>query len=584
MAEIRKPIITVLGHVDHGKSKLLDSIRGTNIVDREVGGITQHIGATEVPIETVKRIAGPLLEKFGFKISIPGLLFIDTPGHEAFTNLRKRGGSLADLAVLVVDITQGFQPQTVEAIEILKSYKTPFVVAATKIDLIREWESKEGSVSDGLKRNEGDGERALDVKLYELVGKLHEHGFQSERFDRIRDFTKQIPVIPLSAKVGEGLPELLMFLAGLSQKYLENELKIEVSGPGKGSVLEVKDEKGLGKTIDVIVYDGTFSVGDEIVLAGADDLIRTKIRALLQPKPLDDIRDPQEKFQNVKEVHAAAGIKIAAPGLENALAGSLVLEVAEGNEEELVRAEVQGIEIESNTFGPIVKADTLGGLEAMVKLLDGKGVKVKRAHVGEVSKRDVLEAAAVSEKEPLKGVIFAFNVKVPALALQEAEKRNVKIFSENVVYRLIETYDLWVKGKKEEEKKEVLSTLVWPCRMEVLRGFVFRNSKPAIFGVKVLEGRLKAGVKLFNNSGIIGTVDVMQNKGETVEEAKAGDEVAISVDDAVLGRNVAEEQTLYTVIPKKMFVELEKFKEFFSPSEQTLWEDIRTLEAKLRIE
>ncbi|MFH0714836.1 MAG: translation initiation factor IF-2 [Candidatus Diapherotrites archaeon] len=582
MAEIRKPIITVLGHVDHGKTKILDQIRGTVVVDREAGGITQHIGATEVPIETVRRISGPLIKKFGFQISIPGLLFIDTPGHEAFSNLRKRGGNLADLAVLVVDIMQGFQPQTLEAVEILKSYKTPFIVAANKIDLIREWESKEGSVSEGLKRNEGEGERALDVKLYELVGKLHELGFQSERFDRIRDFTKQIPIIPLSAKTKEGLPELLMFLAGLSQKYLENELKIEVSGPGKGTVLEVKEEKGLGKTVDVIIYDGMIKVGDEIVLGGMKGIIRTKVRALLQPKPLDEMRDPQEKFLNVKEVHAAAGIKIAAPNLEDALAGSPLLVASDGKEEEIIQQDIKGIEIESDLIGPIVKADTLGGLEAIVKLLEGKQIKVKHANVGEVGKRDVLEAKAVSEIDKFKGVIFAFNVNVQEIAQQEADRQGVKIFSDKIIYKLMEEHEKWIREQKEEEKKEVLSKLVWPCRMEVLRGFIFRNSKPAIFGVKVLEGRLRAGVKLFNENGIIGTVQVMQCKGENVEEAKAGEEVAISVEEAVVGRDVAEEQTLYTLIPAKMFAELEKFREFFNSSEQSLWDEIRERERKLK--
>lgn len=276
--KVRQPIISVLGHVDHGKTLLLDSIRGTAVASRESGGISQHIGATEVPAETIKQICGALLEKFKIKMTLPGLLFIDTPGHEAFTNLRRRGGALADLAALVVDINEGFMPQTLESLTILKSYKTPFMLVANKIDLLPWWQpAPKACFLDSFARQRVEVQGALDDKIYELVGKLHELGFEAERFDRVSDFRKQVSIVPASAKTGEGVPEVLTMLAGLAQRFLEKELVIEVTGPARGTVLEVKEEVGLGKVIDVIVYDGTFTKGNTFAVGGLDKVIISKI-------------------------------------------------------------------------------------------------------------------------------------------------------------------------------------------------------------------------------------------------------------------------------------------------------------------
>lgn len=582
MASIRKPIVTVLGHVDHGKTKLLDRIRGTAIAEKEAGAITQHIGATEVPIEVVKKISSGLAEKYGFELKIPGLLFIDTPGHEAFANLRKRGGSIADLAVLVVDVMQGLQAQTYESIEILKAFKTPFIVALNKIDSLNYYNSENNSFTENIKKQNADGEKILDEKIYEVVGKLHEKGFQSERFDRVRDFTQEVSIVPCSAKTGEGVAEILLFLSALSQKYLEKELKMEVEGAGKGTVLEIKEEKGLGKTIDVILYDGTIKVGEEIVVASSNGIVKTKIRALFEPKALEEIRDPKEKFKSVKEVHAAAGVKIAAPNLESVLAGSPLLAVEKGDEEEVVRKEIDSLKVESEAVGPIVKTDALGSLEAIVKMLEDKGVKVRRADVGEVSKRDVLEALSVKEKNNLKGVVLAFNTKVKDIALMEAEKGKVKIFQGNVVYKILEDYEKWVLEEKEAEKRKVLEGIVFPARFKILHGFIFRNSKPAIVGVKVVAGRIKVDVKVFSEKGIVGTIKAIQSKGENLKEAKKGEEVAVSIEGATVGRNIEEEQELNTFVPKKDIEAIQEHISLFSEEEKVLLEEIKEKEKKIK--
>ena len=571
---IRKPIITVLGHVDSGKTSFLDRIRGTKIVLQEAGAITQHIGATEVPIEIIKELSGELTKKYGFELKIPGLLFIDTPGHEAFSNLRKRGGSIADLAVLTVDTIKGCEQQTLEAIDILKAFKVPFIIAMTKIDKLQGWESKKTSFDESKKNQSKTVLEELDKKLYCIVGETYKKGFQTERVDRIEDFTKEIPIIPICNKTGEGFPEVLLFLAGLSQKYLEKKLTIEVSGKGKGTVLEVKEEKGLGKTIDVILYDGKIKTGDRIVLGGKDGIIETKVRAILLPNPLDEIRAPQEKFNSVKEVHAASGLKIAAPNLDKALAGSPIRVEPDPEAIEEIKKEIQSIKIDSEEEGIIVKTDALGSLEAIVKMLEEKEIKVRKADVGEVTRRDVIECVGVKEKDKTKGVILAFNTKVNSEAKEEAKKKEIKIFSEKVIYALIENYEKWILEERDKTKKAFLNEIVFPAKIKLMPENVFRNSKPVIIGAKILEGKLKTGVKVMKKGKIIGKIQAIQNKGENIQEAEKGSEVAISISDATLGRNLEKNDELLSFIPKEHIERLEK-SDVLTEEEKKLLEKIK---------
>ncbi len=579
---IRKPIITVLGHVDAGKSKLLDAIRGTNLVDKEAGGITQHIGASEVPIGIIEAQAKEVLAKYNFTLGIPGLLFIDTPGHEAFTNLRKRGGSIADLAVLVVDINKGLEEQTLESIEILKAYKCPFIVAANKADTLHGWIPHEGTITDALAMQRADVLAKLDERIYTLVGQLHGKGFPSERFDRVSDFTKEIAIIPMSAKGRTGIPELLMFLAALSQRYLEKKLEVHESGKCRATVLEVREEKGLGKTVDVILYDGMLRVGEEIVVGGRAGPIRAKIRALLEPKPVGD--KSVEKFHGVQEVHAAAGVKIAAPNFDEALSGSPVRHWSEAAEKEVME-EIGRIKIDSDAVGPIVRSNTLGSLDAAVKLLQDKGIKVKKADVGDISRKDVLEIESVMLKDKFRGVIFAFHTKVSGPAAEEAKKRGMRIFENDVVYRLLEDYDKWVKEEKDAERKAKMGSLVLPAKFEVMQGFVFRNSGPAIVGVKVLEGKIRKGIEVMNRNGkVLGRIMALQNEGKPVEEGEKGAELAISIDGAVVGRSLFEKDELYSFIPPKTFNMLADLGGEFSSSELELIERIRAIEEKAQEE
>ena len=574
----RHPIVSVMGHVDHGKSTILDRIRGTKVVSREAGGITQHIGATDVPIETIYEMCGPLMGDR--KFTVPGLLFIDTPGHYSFATLRTRGGALADLAVLVIDINEGLKPQTIESINILKNLHTPFVIAVNKIDLIPGWRVQEGKTfGDSLAAQDPRVAGELDAKIYALAGRIFEKGgFSADRFDKITDFTKTVAMIPISGKHGEGLADLLLILVGLAQKFLEEELRTE-EGPGEGTVLEVKEEKGIGTAVDVIVYKGTVKVGDQIAVSSArGEPIQTKVKGLQRPRPLDEIRDPSQRFDRVKEASAAAGIRVVAQGLETAMAGG-TLRVVNGNLEEVldeIRTESQ-IRVELAAEGIIVRGDAIGSLEALAFEAKNANLPIRKIDIGNVTRKDVVEASHFAD--PLHRVIFAFNVEINEDAEAEMRSTGVRLFRNDVMYRLLEEYQLWTVERTKELEVEKRLEVVFPGKVIIMRDHVFHVSKPAIVGVRVLAGRIRPGQGLMKEDGkSIGKIKSIRSGDQTLNEAIVGSEVAIAIDDATVGRQIDVEDVLLVDIPESHARQLSKYD--LKPEEVEVFDQIAAIKRK----
>jgi translation initiation factor 5B len=551
---LRTPIVAVLGHVDHGKTSLLDKIRGSAVSEGEAGAITQHIGATAVPLDTISGIAGSLVDPDDF--DLPGLLFIDTPGHHSFSTLRSRGGALADIAVLVVDVNDGFQPQTEEAIDILKRTGTPFIVAANKIDTTPGWNPQEGEPIQVTYDAQSDRARSrLDENLYEIIGQLSDSGFSADLYWRVQDFQANVGVVPVSAVTGEGVPDLLTVLMGLSQRYMKDQMAIDVDGPGAGTVLEVKEEKGFGTTLDVVMYDGTIREGDEIVVGGMQEPIVTEVRALLQPKPLAEIRT-EKRFDRVDSVAAAAGVKIAAPDLEDAMAGAPV-RVVRNREREAVIADVESelaeIQVDTEEEGVVVKADTLGSLEAMANALVEAEVPILRAEVGDVAPRDVAVASTAGEAD--HQAILGFNVDVLKNAERELEESDVRLFSDDVIYQLIEDYEAFVAERQRAQQETVLDKIVRPARFQILPDHVFRQNNPAVVGVEVLSGTLKNNTHVGRFDGNeferLGQLSGIQKNGEDVSEARAGERVSVAIDGPTVGRQIDEGDELWVDLPEK---------------------------------
>lgn len=569
---LRQPIVAVLGHVDHGKTTLLDRIRQTAIASKEAGGITQAIGTTEIPLETIKEISGHILGMFRFDISIPGLLFIDTPGHEAFVSLRRRGGSIADIAVLVIDIMEGMMPQTEESIQILKDTKTPFVVVINKIDKVQGWHTHDVSFLKNYEKQQDVTKEIFEERFYKTVSQLSPRGFEAERFDRVQDFRKTVAVVPVSGRTSEGIPELLAVLAGLSQQFLKTRL--EAKEQSAGMILDVKEVTGLGTSIDCIIYDGKVAKNDFLVISKPPMI--AKIRALLVPEPLRDMRT-EKKFRSVEEVGAAAGVKISAPGLDKVVAGSQIrtaktFEEAEALLDELEK-EAEDVEIVTEKEGVILKADTLGSLEALINIF--RNYPIKEATVGGITKRNVISAEANSEAS--NRVVIGFNSAPSEEALQLAQDRRIKILAADVIYRLLEDYEKWVEEERTATKKKELDSITRPGKIMILPGCVFRASNPAIVGCDVISGIVKPGYSLFKADKAVGEIKQIQSQGKNIAESKIGDKVAISIDGPAVGRQIAESDVLYTDISEEDYRKLRKFEKFLTESELKLLEEIKEI-------
>jgi translation initiation factor 5B len=585
--EIRSPVVVVLGHVDSGKTSLLDKIRGTGVQAREVGGITQHIGASFFPAETLKEICGPLLKTLGGgDVKVPGLLVIDTPGHEVFTNLRSRGGSAADISILVVDVQKGLEVQTIESLEILRQRKVPFVVAINKVDTISGWKKGNSKfITQSIKAQPKSVIDILDEKIYTVVGGLSRLGINSEALYRVKDFRKEVAIVPVSARTGEGIPELIAVLVGLTQVYLQKRLSISNTASARGIVLEIKQEPGIGETANVILLEGSLHTGDYIVVAKKEGAITTRIKAIFMPKPLDEMRDPRDKFASVESVSAAAGVKIVTPDLDGVLAGSPLYQAEEPRLDEIkaqVESEIKQVMISSEVNGVILKADTLGSLEAIVEMLKARQIPIRRAEIGPVTRRDVVEASAVRKNDKYRGVVLGFSVKTLPDAEQEIEDNKVTVFNDQIIYSLIDNYLGWVSKEQDMEQKTGLEALTPLCKFQFMKGFSFRRNDPAVFGVEILEGKLRQKSAVMNNSGkSVGVIHQVQEEGKTIPEARKGNQVAVSIMGPTIGRQINEGDILFTM-PSEAEIRIlnEKYLSSLSEDDRHLLEQIISVRRK----
>jgi len=565
---IRQPIVIIAGHIDHGKSSILERIKGISITRAESGGITQSIKSYNVQMESIEKCCGNLLKSLNQNITIPGLLFLDSPGHAAFNNMRKRGGNLADLAILVIDVNEGVMDQSAECIEILKQYKTPFIIALNKIDLVPGWRSnKNKSLLQNIESQTAEVKQELDTKLYEILGKLAEKGIDSERFDRITDYTKQIAMIPVSANTEEGMPELLMVLTGLAQKYLEEKLKISEETEGKATILEVQEDPGVGTTLDIILYDGQIKKGDQILIGTLNEPILTKVRGLFEPEG--------KKLKNVEKIHAAYGVRVSAPDLKGAI-GGMPLIVANTNVEEkkhALQTEIESVMINTDNEGVVVKADTLGSLEALTALLQLEGISIKKASIGNITKKDLAEASA--EINDINKVILGFNVKTT-----ETDEK-VKIISDGVVYKIIEDYQNWKKAEEKKEEQQKLDELTRPVKVKILKGCIFRQSGPCVVGVVVEGGMLKTGTRLIKADGSKAEyIKSIQHEQKTVNQIEKGKEVAVSIPNITAGRQIKEEDTLYSNLSETEFRKLKEMKDLLRKDEIEVLKEIAKIKRR----
>jgi translation initiation factor 5B len=570
----RQPIVTVAGHVDHGKTSILDALRQSCVQEGEAGGITQKISFTSYPINQMKK-ACPLIESSGIKLDIPGFLFIDTPGHAAFTNLRKRGGSLADLAILVIDINDGIKPQTAEVIQILKHNKTPFVIALNKIDNISGWRKDEKGLKESVEAQAINVKQNFDEKYLNLIGALNSHGFEADLYYNIDDFTKKIALVPCSAKTKQGLPELIMMLCGVSQKYLTD--KLELGDESRGIILEIKKDKSINYA-EAILHDGNLSKKDEIAIASFGDVIISKIRILEEIQPLCSRFKPKDKVQ------ASTGLRLQLVSKEEILPG-MPFVIYKNNKAEIEKEFKKEISenIKTQKKGIIAKADSLGSLEALLTLLKENNVPVVKAGIGKISKSDIISAKANLDISEVDAIVVGFNVGIDDDAKEM--QGNIKVLTDEVIYKLIDDLAEFRVEKVRDIEKKRLMDLVTICKLKILHQYVFRNSNPAVFGVKVEGGKLISNQNLIDDSNEkVGRVKNIQSDKKSVEESVEGMEVAISIPGSNFERKIKDKTVLYSNISESQFRTFKKNKDLLSESEKKILQEIAVVKRKKKEE
>lgn len=576
MTKIRQPIVTVAGHVDHGKTTILDNIRKTGVQETEAGGITQKISFTKVPLENIKKRC-PNIEKQKLKLDFPGFLFIDTPGHAAFSHLRKRGGSLADLAILVIDINEGLKPQTQEVIEILKLNKTPFIIALNKIDNISGWKKQSENLKESIEMQSTNTKQQFQEKILTLIGSLHYHGFDAKPFYEVTDFKKQLALIPCSGKTSEGINELTMTLCGLSQKFLTENLKL--GKDARGVVLEIKKEKSMQYS-EAILYDGELKSNDEIAIASFDEPIISKIRVLEEIQPISN------KFKSTNQVHASTGIRMQLINNQDILPG-MPFTIFKNNLEEIKKEfKKQTSEIKTDKKGIIIKADSLGSLEALTTMLKQEKIQIIKSGIGKINKKDVISAQTNLREDPVNAIILGFNTDIDEEVKEskELDTKKIKILTDEVIYKLIENLLEFQKEKENEIKKEKLMKLATITKLKILPQYIFRNSNPAVFGVEVETGKLKPNTQLIDADGqeIAKVKDIQENQNK-IKQAEQGMQIAISLPGTTFDRQLEDTDYLYSNITEAQYREFKKNKELLTTDEIQTLQKIAEIKRKEKV-
>jgi translation initiation factor 5B len=560
--ELRSPICCILGHVDTGKTKLLDCIRKTNVQEGEAGGITQQIGATYFPIEAIKEKTAHLRSEDA--IRVPGLLIIDTPGHESFTNLRSRGSSLCNIAILVVDIMHGLEPQTLESLGLLRQRKTPFIVALNKVDRLYGWQGiPDVSFEEMLSRQKETVKKEFEDRLGKTILAFAEQGLNAELFFRNSELRKCVSLVPTSAITGDGVPDMLMLLVQLTQRMMSESLMY--LSTLQCTVLEVKVAEGLGTTIDVILSNGVLREGDRIAVCGLNGPIVTNVRALLTPQPLRELRI-KSQYVHHRQVKAALGVKICAPGLDQAVAGSPLFVIGPNDDEEEVKELVMAdlaqmlASVDKTGQGVCVQASTLGSLEALLSFLKDSKIPVSGINIGPIHKKDIVRASVMLEQAKEFACILAFDVKVDKEIQELADELDVRIFKADIIYHLFDQFTAYMNGLVEQKRKDMAPAAVFPCVLRIVPGCVFNKREPIILGVDVVDGVLRVGTPLAvpsqDNISIGRVTSIELNHKSVPEVRRGGPSVAIKIEHAsyeparMAGRHFFEKDELVSKISR----------------------------------
>lgn len=528
----RKPIISVLGHVDHGKTELLDTINKKHT--NEHGNITQKVNVTDMPRDTIERYIDNKEN-----IKIPGLIWVDTPGHGSFTHSRKKGSQFADLAVLVIDITSGLQPQTEEALNILKESQTPFIVALNKIDKLPRWNGSLCDINDKF-------ESELKNSAYEIAGSLHNFGFDANLHTEVSDFSKTISLVPISALKDEGIGNLCEIIVGLSQEYLNTQ----ISNNNKeinANILDIREEKGYGKIVDIILYSGEISVGDVVFINNHKGNFKTTVNKILKNNNGDI---------NEKNKLSSADIGSVLLDSNSELTSSSTI-TSEPSEIDVSRQ----IDSITNECGIVVSTNSVDSLIPIIEEFQKNDYKVNSGSIGKITKYDVIEASTMNDEH--NKCVVGFNVKPTNNALNFAQTEDVKLIYDSVIHNIVDEYNKYYKRIQNKNSISIENEIL-PCEIEILPDLIFNKGEPAIFGVKIARGVLKKNSEIRNKSDnrVVGKVKNIKHQNNDVDTVESGKKCSIEIEGCKFGRDISEDQELLVIPPEKVIDEIINRKNF----------------------
>ena len=576
---LKSPICSFMGHVDAGKTSLMDVIRNTKVQEKEAGGITQSIGSSFVNIEDIVDITNVINGKFEVKPEIPGILIIDTPGHEAFNTLRERGSSLCDIAILVVDINDGVKPQTIESIKLLRDKRVPFVIAATKLDTIYNYKvTEEISLRKALKQQKKETINMIETSMYDIQYELEKEGIKSVFYFKNKNPQKVYSIVPVSSRTKEGIADLLALMIYISQNWMNK--KITYQEEVDATIMESYQDSKHGWVLDIILKNGTINVGDKFIVCGRESSRTITVRKLLVKK---------NKLEDVKSVRASDGIRVIASNCDNCYSGTKLYPI-DNNEKEVLQIANEEIDnywksFDLDQIGVCIQAKTFGELDALYQLVKKDGIPIMSVSLKKLGEKDFdrikIKTDNIDDLEYNTLLYFGELDNFDKFD-KVAKEKGIKLFNSEIVYGLIDEYKKYSKQCLEERQKKQIASgnAIYPCKLKIFKQHIYMKggTNNLLFGVKVLEGKLRIGSPLyvvkkerFEKDKIynmktekeygLGIVTSLQKNNEDIELANQGDEVCIRLDNVnelIFSRHFDHKDTIISHLSRESIDILKK--------------------------
>ena len=559
---LKSPICSIMGHVDAGKTTLMDVLRKTNVAEKEFGGITQDINSYFVNIDTISELTSKITNKYKVEPKIPGVLLIDTPGHEVFNKLRNFGSNLCDVAIVVIDIISGVKPQTIESIKMLQENKIPFVIAATKLDTVDGYKCcNMSSLNDEFKEQEKYVLYSIDSYIQDIKYDLEKINVKAELYFKNKKPKQMYSIVPISSKTNSGLSDLLCLIVYISQEWMNSKM---IYDENKKDMVIMKsyNDKKMGWVIDVIIKNGNIKVGEKYIILSTTGPQEIKVRNLIIGK------------DRVREVKASNCVTVIAANCSQCYSGTKLFPHT-SNIKELTKEYdnlLSSYKLEKN--GVLLIAPTLAMLDGLYNTF--KDVKISGVDIGNVNENSIRKHLSkfenVSEKE-YKCVLYFGELSnhIYTELFNYCKSKELNFIREPVVYHLKEAYDEYkdMMVKERQEQQLIKGNAVYPCKLKIFKQHIFMKGgmDHLMFGVKIVEGKILKGSslrlskELQEKKPILGKIISMQKNNEEVNEGNTGDELCIRLTNPsglLYGRHFDYNDYVYSDITRESIDILKK--------------------------